>query len=93
MLQNCQFLQLFIRDSFDSNSGHWSITDCQPDNAIACGGVAHQLLIGPNTNSNEHCPHDIPSEGWVFCTGNWVGPEEECDKYEKDDTISFDCFN
>merc|ERR1712012_921863 len=34
---------LFLRNSERSNEGHWTITDCHP-NDVACGGNAHKLL-------------------------------------------------
>ena len=89
---NWLIFQLFLRDSANSEVGHWAITDCHP-NDVACGGAggngAHKLLLSPLTTS-QTCLHQIPQEGWQWCSGELI-INGICTEYRKDDTIQFTC--
>ena len=86
-------LQLFLRDSENSDVGHWAITDCHP-NDVACGGAgghgAHKLLLSPLTTS-QTCLHQVPQEGWQWCSGELI-INGICTEYRPDDTIQFSCL-
>merc|ERR1711963_263019 len=80
---------LFLRNSERSNEGHWTITDCHP-NDVACGGSAHKLLISPDTECEGHCVHQLPKKGWSFCNGE-ITTGGICLGYARDDSIKFEC--
>ena len=83
---------MFIRDEDNSTTGHWTIADCKPDQAESCGGAAHKILQSPKVNSNDLCPHQLPTEGWVWCDGE-MGTSGYCSHYANDDTIKLSCQN
>jgi len=89
---NCNGLRafaLFIRSSSGSNDGNWVIVDCHPDD-VACGGGSHKLLQSPKTNAGATCLHELPSEGWLYCSGELVS-NGICTEQSYDNTITWTC--
>ena len=78
-----------MRSSDGSNDGHWAIVDCHP-NDIACGGGSHRLLLSPKTNSGTTCLHELPTQGWLYCSGELTS-NGICTEYAHDETIGFAC--
>ena len=78
-----------MRSNDGSNFGHWVVTDCHPGD-VACGGGSHKLLISPRANSETTCLHELPSQGWLYCSGE-LAPNGICTDYAGDDTIKFAC--
>ena len=79
-----------MRSNDGSSSGHWVVTDCHPDD-VACGGGSHRLLISPRVDSVTTCLHELPTQGWLYCSGELVA-NGICTDYASDDTIKFDCI-
>merc|ERR1712242_182742 len=89
---DCQGLRayvLFLRDDDNSNQGHWTVTDCHPDD-IACGGGAHRLLISPRTNCLQSCIHELSKTGWYYCDGE-LSSNGICSSCQPDNTVEFKC--
>lgn len=67
----------------------WTIVDCRPDDADACGGGAHHWIETREVDASNYCPyHDLAP--FKYCDGEGT-PGGGCTHYEYDETAKFTC--